>query len=127
LKTRPFVIPRIIFARLTAELYVRRFWFVLLPWPIFAVGLILLSRDANIVFLALLVRLFQRPTFVTTDANAIYFHGDDGGGMKIDKSRVNATIELHGYLALVIGYMQFAFVPLDAFESPADAEELEGR
>ena len=138
---RTFTIPRVLFARLSAELYVRRFWWLLLPWPLLAIGMLAMTRDRNMIALAFVVglwpttiplraylftsktaRLFQQPTFVTTDQDHVYFHGQDGTGLKVSKDRISGRQRLHGYLALIVGHMNFAFIP----ESAAPEELLKG-
>lgn len=138
-KTKPFTIPRVLFARLSAEVYVRRFWFLLVPWPLLAIGMIAMNRDPRVFAMAIVVglwpttiplrayfftskasRLFQSPVWVSIEDGCIYFHGKSGQGMKVSTDRVSAVVELHGYLALVIGYMRLAFVPMEAFESKND-------
>jgi hypothetical protein len=142
-RSNSFTIPRIIFSRLTAELYVRRFWFLLVPWPCLAVILITLSRDPNVTVFAFLVgvwpltiplraylfsskaaELVASPVWVSIEGDWVLFHSEDGKGMKIARSRIDAVTELHGHLAIVVGYVKFAFVPVSAFDSAADAEKF---
>ena len=59
----------------------------------------------------------EKPTFVTADADNLYFHGADGAGLKVARSRIDKITRMHGYLGLVVGYMNFAFLPEDAAPS----------
>lgn len=136
LETLPFSIPRILFARLSAELYFRRFWWLLVPWVALGCTLVLLSPDPLLKAFGAIVaawplsiparsffitrkaaQVYAQPTKVRVEGSWLYFVPKEGPGFKLAVARISRIQEAHGYLALWLGFTRFALIGPDAFAS----------
>ena len=136
IETRPFTIPRLLFSRLCAEIYVRQFWWLLLPWILLGGALVMLASEPALKALGAVIAAWPlsipaRALFLTKRAAQfyrdsvrarieggwLYFIPASGTGFKISTERISAIRDLHGYLAISIGMMRFAIVGSSAFQT----------
>lgn len=136
----PFTVSRVTIARLTAEHYVRRFWFVLVGIPLFggfcvfwgasdairAFGALCLGWPLTIPLRAFLIsarvaRSLGRETVVRVENDEIRFVRPEGGGSKLPLPHLRTVTGLHGHYLLETERMAVALVPMAAFDGDAKA------
>ncbi|HWD39441.1 MAG TPA: hypothetical protein VG944_11370 [Fimbriimonas sp.] len=129
LTTPAFRIPRTILARLSAEVYVRMFWWFILVPPLFGalalylgaglmqvIGIFGIMWPLTIPARAVLGgwkagTFFSQGVSLEARDGILYFHGADGRGMKLALSSIRKVEERHGYVLLIFGIGNFVAIP----------------
>ncbi len=131
-RTEPFRIPRYLLARLSAEQYVRSFWWFVLVVPLFGI-LALFSGSAIIQAIGIFAILwpitiparavlggwkagtfFSGGVSLEVSDRTLYFHGTAGDGMKLSMDAVRKAEVRHGFLLLSFGIGEFVAIPATA-------------
>jgi len=128
----PFRIPRYLLARLSAEQYVRSFWWFVLVVPIFGIvamvfstgllqviGMFAILWPVTIPARAILGgwkagTFFSNGVTLESDDSHLYFHGKDSEGMKLAISAIRKVNLRHGFVLLSFGIGQFVAIPAEA-------------
>jgi hypothetical protein len=121
-------ISRIVLARLTAEEYLRSFWWFALIVPVFGITCLLFGSGLLQVigFMAILwpfsiparailssskaSKLLARGTWVRFEDQTLYFCADEGTGLKLSLNAVRDIVVRGDYL--LIRMRRFGFVPI---------------
>lgn len=142
IRSEPFTLPRVVVARLAAEVYVRKLWFLLVPWVIIGGLMMTLSTDSRMKAIGMLLAFwpftiparayfvtrrassaFAKPIWVSIDGDYVLFHKEDGTGFKLSIPRISSVMELHGFFVIFVGYAKILFIPTGAF-SDADRDRF---
>jgi hypothetical protein len=139
-------VSRLQLARVTGLVYLRKAWWLILPFPIFGIWLLRSTEDRLLQYLAFVAifwpftiparavvvtskaskRLLQE-TWAILDADALYLYGPDGNGTKVPLERITGVRRSLGLLVVELKHYVFVLVPLAAFESIEDLVAFEGR
>ena len=139
IRSKEFTIHRVIVARMTAEAYVRLFWWFILPGPLFGVIVLIFFHDpwiqaigafgcvwpATIPFRAYLItakmakRLYGHPTTVVATDSSLLFIGTNN--FKADYSILRNAYLRHGMIVINTKRYAVLLVPVSAFGEQKDA------
>jgi hypothetical protein len=144
IQSKPYTIPRVTHARLTAFYYLRTFWFILL-WPfLFGIALVIfgpnqISRAFGALVAAWPLTVFARayllhrkvhaawlhPTVLTVGEQAFLFESEDsperkGGRFKLNFNSVRQVIPMFDYQLLQTRRFGFVAIPNDALPEGTD-------
>lgn len=130
--------------RVAAEEYLRRFWWVILGVPVSGLLMLLLIDHPVVKYLgfvgvcwpltiparAVLItnkkaRRLARPTWVSVEDDAIYFHDESGGGTKIPFSIVSGLRNSGDLYVIQTRNFSFTVMPSESLASEEDRAEFE--
>jgi len=133
-----FSISRTQLARAASEQYLRRMWPIFAAFPVFGIGAMLYGQTPLLRAIGILAiawpmsiparvaiaswgkaKRLMRPTWVSLDERVLYFHDDQGGGMKLPLDQVRRIDKREPYYFFETRGFNFALVPIEAFEEPA--------
>ena len=130
-------------ALIAAELYWRHAWFILVPFPLFGLAMISLSKEPPLRALGALSMLWPlsiparsllvthraakrlgRETWVSLTPDAVLFHTAEGTGTRIGKDRILRVRHVRGTIVLMLRNYVFALIPDAAFPSPEERKRF---
>jgi hypothetical protein len=133
LRSEEFTVHRVIVARITAEAYVRQFWWFILPGPLFGILLLIFFHEPmiqafgalgcvwplTIPFRAYLLtfglgKRMSKPTTLLVMEEGLFFQNPDGG-FKIRFGALRNAYIRHGMLILNSKRFSVLLIPVTAF------------
>ena len=128
-------ISRIVLARLTAEEYLRSFWWFALIVPVFGITCLLFGSGLLQVigFMAILwpfsiparailssskaSKLLSRGTWVRFEEQTLYFCADEGTGLKLSLNAVRDIVVRGEYVLIRLRHFGFVPIPMSALSA----------
>jgi hypothetical protein len=146
IETNPFRVSRLQLARVTSLVYLRKAWWLMLPFPIFGLWLLMNTSDRLLQYVAIVAifwpfsiparsilitnkaskRLLQE-TVAVLDDEALYLRDSTGGGTRVPLERVTGLRRSMGLFVVELKHYVFVLVPIDAFSSLEDETAFEQR
>lgn len=142
LRSERYLISRTELAKLAAEEYIRKYWFIIIPIPLTGLLLLVTSTGLTQAFglMALMwpitiparsvlgsskpAKLFTQGVVLSADEDALYFAGDNGKGFKLDLGSVG-DLEVRGaYLLIRMRRLAFVPVPISALPDERMRQKL---
>lgn len=136
IRTKEFQITRPQLVRVASAHYLRRMWPIFVAFPVFGLVAMIFGPNAflkGIGFLALLwpftiparvamaswnkAKSLMRPTWVLLEDDTLYFHDDQGGGMKLPLSQVRRMDIRADCYVLETRRFNFALIPISSVEN----------
>jgi hypothetical protein len=143
MRSQEFTVHRVVLARMTAEAYVRLFWWFILPGPLFGIVLLIMAPDPTLKAIGALgcvwpatiplraylstaklaKRLYSHPTTVVAMDQGLLFLGATNSFKARYDSLRNAYVR-HGMIVINTKRYAVLLIPISAFECSGRSSEL---
>jgi hypothetical protein len=135
IRTKTFTIPRSALVRAASGQYFRRMWPIFIAFPAFGVVAFVAGPNSFVRAIGLFAILWpltiparvalsswgkakklMSPTWVLLEDDALFFHDDEGSGMKLPLDQVRRADKRAEFYVLETRRFNFALIPVEAVE-----------